>query len=217
MKNYVITIFGNKKSEKVANRCIASGKATGGLEIQKWRATTPQDDLDEIIKAEKINATAMNEVYSRTRNCIAAFISHYSLWKLSVETNEEITIFEHDAVCTNNIPTYINYNGVVSLGAPSYGRYNTPRSLGTVPLISKPYFPGAHAYRVKPAAAQMLIDQARLEARPTDVFLNINTFPFLQELYPWPVEARDSFTTIQQDVGCKAKHNYNQKYEIVDV
>ena len=62
----------------------------------------------------------------------------------------------------------------------------------------------------------MLIDQARMEARPTDVFLNINTFPFLEERYPWPVEAHDSFTTIQSEMGCRAKHNYNEKYEIVN-
>tara|TARA_B110000858_G_scaffold147797_1_gene167896 strand:+ start:1384 stop:2037 length:654 start_codon:yes stop_codon:yes gene_type:complete len=217
MKNFVITIFDNKKSEQAAKRCITSGSKYGGLVIDKWKATTPNDNIAEIIKAEKINTAHMDEVYSRTPNCIAAFISHYSLWKLSVESNEEITIFEHDAVCTNNIPHSINYHGVISLGAPSYGKFNTPRGFGVVPLTSKPYFPGAHAYRVKPAGARMLIDQARMEARPTDVFLNTTTFPFLQEFYPWPAEARDSFTTIQNPVGCKAKHNYNEKYEIVNV
>lgn len=213
MKNFVITIFGNEKSEKAAERCITSGYQHGGLVIGKWKATTPKDDIQRIIKDEKINTAYMDEVYSRTPNCIAAFLSHFSLWKLSVESKEEITIFEHDAVCINNIPTILNYNGVISLGAPSYGKFNTPTSFGVVPLTSKPYFPGAHAYRVKPAGAQMLIDQARMEARPTDVFLNRNTFPFLQEYYPWPVEARDSFTTIQSEIGCRAKHN---KVEIID-
>lgn len=214
--NYVITIFGNEKSEAVAERCIKSGKSIGNITIEKWKATTPEDDLDKIIKNEKINITAMNEVYSRTSNCVAAFISHYSLWKLSVEENKEVTIFEHDAVCTNTIPNILDYKGIVSFGEPSYGKYNSPTSLGVVPLQSKPYFPGAHAYRVKPKAAQLLIDQARMEARPTDVFLNRNTFPFLQEYYPWPVQAKDSFTTIQSERGCAAKHNFNKNYEIID-
>ena len=48
------------------------------------------------------------------------------------------------------------------------------------------------------------------------VFLNINTFPFLEEHYPWPVEARDSFTTIQSEMGCRAKHNFNEEYEIIN-
>ena len=216
-EHYVITIFGNEKSEEAAERCIKSGLQIGGIQIKKWKATTPQDDIAKIIKDEKINTAYMDEVYSRTPNCIAAFLSHYSLWKHSVEINREVTIFEHDAVCINNINDDLTYKGVVSLGAPSYGKFNNPTSFGVVPLQSKPYFPGAHAYRVKPKAAQMLIDQARLEARPTDVFLNRNTFPFLEEKYPWPVEARDSFTTIQSVIGCKAKHNFNDKYEIGDV
>ena len=212
-KHYVITIFGNKKSEEAAERCTKSGLQVGGLMIEKWKATTPQDDIGQIVKDEGINTAYMDEVYSRTPNCIAAFLSHYSLWKHSVETNREVTIFEHDAVCVNNINADIQYKGVVSLGAPSYGKFNTPSSFGVVPLQSKRYFPGAHAYRVKPKAAQMLIDQARMEARPTDVFLNIGTFPFLEEKYPWPVEAQDSFTTIQSEMGCRAKHN---KVEIIE-
>ena len=216
-ENYVITIFGNEKSEAAAERCIASGLSVGGISIEKWRATVPNAQLSEIIKKEGINTALMDEVYSRTPNCIAAFLSHYSLWKRSVEENTEVTIFEHDAVCVNNVPSEIRFKGVLSFGAPSYGKFNTPSSFGVVPLQSKKYFPGAHAYRVKPEAAQMLIDQARMEARPTDVFLNVNTFPFLEEHYPWPVEARDSFTTIQSEMGCQAKHNFNEKYEIVNV
>ena len=212
-ENYVITIFGNEKSEAAAKRCIASGLSVGGISIEKWRATVPNAQLSDIIKKEGINTTLMNEVYSRTQNCIAAFLSHYSLWKRSVEENTEVTIFEHDAVCVNNVPSEIRFKGVLSFGAPSYGKFNTPSSFGVVPLQSKKYFPGAHAYRVKPEAAQMLIDQARMEARPTDVFLNIDTFPFLEEHYPWPVEARDSFTTIQSEIGCRAKHN---KVEIIE-
>ena len=211
--NYVITIFGNEKSEAAAKRCIASGLSVGGISIEKWRATVPNAQLSEIIKKEGINTARMDEIYSRTPNCIAAFLSHYSLWKRSVEENAEVTIFEHDAVCVNNVPSEIRFKGVLSFGAPSYGKFNTPSSFGVVPLQSKKYFPGAHAYRVKPEAAQMLIDQARMEARPTDVFLNTTTFPFLEEHYPRPVEARDSFTTIQSEIGCRAKHN---KVEIIE-
>ena len=213
MKNYVITIMDNNKSFMAAQRCIKSGYATGGLEIAHWEATTPADDLDEFIKSEKINISAMNEVYSRTSNCIAAFISHYKLWKECVELNQEITIFEHDAVCVNNINSQLIYNACISLGKPSYGKFNTPPMLGVNPLTSKRYFPGAHAYRLKPAAAQMFMQQARQEAKPTDVFLNIDTFPFLEEHYPWLVEAQDSFTTIQNSNGIAAKHN---KVEIID-
>ena len=91
--------------------------------------------------------------------------------------------------------------------------YNKPEKFGVNPLTSKVYFPGAHAYRVKPNAAKFIIEQAKKFARPTDVFLNVETFPFLEEYYPWPVMAKDSFTTIQNEMGCKAKHN---KVEIIN-
>lgn len=213
MKNFVITIMDNEKSNEAADRCIKSGSQRGGIVIEKWPAITPRDNLKELLQKDGINPASMAEVYSRTPNAVAAFMSHFSLWKESVERKTEITIFEHDAVCVNDIPTFIEYHGVISLGKPSYGKFNTPSTLGVNKLTSKPYFPGAHAYRIKPAAAQMLIDQARLEAKPTDVFLNLNTFPFLQELYPWRVEAHDTFTTIQNPTGCVAKHN---KVEVIE-
>jgi|TARA_R110001606_G_scaffold393675_3_gene563813 GR25 family glycosyltransferase involved in LPS biosynthesis len=214
MKHYVITIMDNKKSVSAADRCIRSGSSVGGVDIEKWTATTPRDDLDKIIADNKIIMTGFDEVWSRSDNCRAAFLSHFSLWQESVRLNQEVTIFEHDAVCINNVNSTYAYSGALSLGAPSYGKFNTPTSLGVVPLQSKPYFPGAHAYRVKPRAAQMLIDHCRLVgAKPTDVFLDIRTFSFLQEYYPWPVEAKDTFTTIQNENGIKAKHN---KVEIIE-
>ena len=49
-----------------------------------------------------------------------------------------------------------------------------------------------------------------------NVFLHSKRFPFLEEYYPWPVEAIDSFTTIQNVAGCKAKHNYKHGYRIIN-
>ena len=92
-----------------------------------------------------------------------------------------------------------------------------PRIMGWNGLVSKRYFPGAHAYMITPEGAKKLIEQAQKEALPTDVFLHIETFPWLQEYYPWPAEARDTFTTIQNKRGCTAKHNYKDGYEISEV
>ena len=68
---------------------------------------------------------------------------------------------------------------------------------------------------VSNAGAKLLIDQAKIDAGPTDTFLHLDRFNFLQEYYPWPVEARDNFTTIQNESGCIAKHNYNEKLRSV--
>jgi hypothetical protein len=118
MKHYVITIMDNDKSIEAANRCIESGLTTGGISIDKWYATTPRDNLDGIIDASKILMKGFDEVWSRSDNCRAAFLSHFSLWQESVRLNQEVTIFEHDAVCVNYISPSYSYNGVLSLGAP---------------------------------------------------------------------------------------------------
>ena len=213
MKNSVITIVNNPRSVNVAERCVKSG-AKFGMDIKFFEAITPYNtDLNKMMKTEGIDFDGFKEKYSRLSNCVAAFLSHYSLWKRAVDTNDTITIFEHDAVIVDQIPD-IPFNQCISFGKPSYGKFNTPIRLGVGPLVSKPYFPGAHAYRVSPKGAEQLIYQAKKAAKPTDVFLNIHTFPGLQEYYPWPVEARDNFTTIQKKEGCLAKHSYNETYRI---
>ena len=133
-----------------------------------------------------------------------------------MESGEEVTIFEHDAVIMENIPS-IEHNGCISFGKPSYGKLNNPPSLGKNRLTSKPYFPGAHAYRVKPNAAKIMVETGITRGAPTDIFLNLQTFPWLEEYYPWPVEVKENFSTIQRQYGCLAKHMYNENYIIEEV
>ena len=90
-----------------------------------------------------------------------------------------------------------------------------PLQFGVNPLTHKQYFGGAHGYMMSPGGATELIEMAKIAPGPTDTFLNLDNFPFLQEYYPWLVEAKDSFTTIQNENGCKAKHNYNESYKIL--
>ena len=162
--------------------------------------------------------SGLHEAYSRIANCAAAFHSHYSLWKHCIELDEQIMILEHDAIFVNQVPKVINFNKCISLGHPSYGNWNQATKLGVSPLFSKRYFPGAHAYIVKPTACKEFIHRAtNILARPTDVFLHIDSFPWLEEYYPWPVKADDNFTTIQNQAGCFAKHNYGETYDIEQV
>lgn len=215
MKSYVITIMDNEKSVQAAQRCIKSG-ARFDIDIDMWPATTPQNsDVLKLAETQGISVDGFREKYSRFENCVAAFLSHFSLWGQCYISNKEIQIFEHDAVIVNTIPQFINHAGCISLGKPSYGKYNDPLFLGTNPLTSKRYFPGAHAYRVSPRGAKQLLAQAKVKARPTDIFLHLDTFPWLEEYYPWPVQAMDTFTTIQKTEGCLAKHSYGKKYEII--
>ena len=218
MKAYVITIMNNPESVHFANRCIASAPK---LNIQYFNAITPDDDTIKILdenNIEDLNNFKIDQKYSRMERCIAAFLSHLHCWKKSVEYNQNVIIFEHDAIVTGNIPTNLNFNKVITLAKPSYGNYNTPTHLGIGPLTQKPYFGGAHGYMVSPKGAKDLLKKAETDAGPTDVFLHLNNFSFLQEYYPWVIEARDSFTTIQNEKGCRAKHMYHinpQDYKII--
>jgi|TARA_B110000977_G_C11078372_1_gene491988 GR25 family glycosyltransferase involved in LPS biosynthesis len=219
MRAYVITILDNEKSVKAAEKCIQSG-VSQGLVINKWEATTPADEPFKILKDKGIIGEKLVEVYSRADNCAAAFLSHFSLWEKCMEIQEPIMIFEHDAVIVDQISERVLngscYKQMMSIGKPSYGQFRTPAFIGSGPLTSKKYFPGAHAYVLKPAAARQLISWTKTRgAAPTDVFLHKDNFPFLEEYFPWPVEARDTFTTIQAEQGCLAKHNYNKEYQIV--
>ena len=145
MKSFVITIESMPESVKAAKRCIRSMPE---YDVQMFPAITPDDDPTMIAGSEGLDLSFFDvdaQKYSRFERCVSAFLSHYSLWKKCIEDNEEYQIFEHDAVCVGNLPQFISYEGCISLGAPSYGKFNTPSVLGVSPLVSKVYFPGAHA------------------------------------------------------------------------
>lgn len=213
---YVITIMNNEKSLSVAKRCINSAKKFG-IECHHWEAKTPADNILSLYEKEGIDPSRFDSKYSRIENCMSAFYSHYSLWKKCVELNTNIIIFEHDAIMVNDIPKFLNFRGCINLGKPSYGNFKIPRKLGINPLTSKGYFPGAHAYMISPRGAKEMIALAKIKAEPTDVFLRLENFSWLEEYYPWPAECKDNFTTIQHENGCAAKHGYNSDYTIEEL
>ena len=54
----------------------------------------------------------------------------------------------------------------------------------------------------------------RKGAIPVDKFICPQRFT-IAEYYPWPIEAHDTFTTIQKTKGCLSKHNYGPEYKIL--
>lgn len=214
MKSYVITILKNEQSVASAERCIRSGKRFG-VKIEKFSAITPEDNPIQLAMQEGIDPDKFFEKYSRHENCVSAFLSHYNLWKECIRTKQTFVIFEHDAIVLDALPK-IRARGCINIGAPSYGKFRTPMHFGVGPLTTKNYFPGAHAYIVSPEGAKLLVEKAKQKARPTDIFLNLDTFPWLQEHYPFIAMADDSFSTIQNETGCFAKHNYDSNYKIIN-
>lgn len=214
---YVITIMDNERSVQAANRCIRTAKNAGGIDVTMYPAITPKDDPRSIMLERNINLEAFEEKYSRTLNCMAAFLSHYSLWEKAAVSGKTTIIFEHDAYITGEIPYYKPFTGCATFSTPSYGKFATPRHFGAGPLVQKPYFGGAHGYMINSTGAWSLIETAQGRAAPTDVYLNKMNFPWIQEFYPWVCEARDDFTTIQRVEGCTAKHRYDESYRIENV
>lgn len=216
MRAFVITIEDIPESVQSANLCISSAKRRG-VEVNKWKAVTPRNtNVMAAAKSLDIPLSHFTEKYSRYPQVIAAFLSHYGLWKYSFENKESVLILEHDAWFVDGLPDERLMGNIVNLGKPSYGKYATPAWIGERPLFSKDYLPGAHAYKVTPKGAEILMYRATIDAGPTDLFIHKQRFQnLITEYYPWPIEARDNFTTIQNPNGCSAKHNYDENYKII--
>lgn len=216
MKAYVITIDDIPESVESAERCKQSAKRRGII-VENWRAVTPRNT--NVYKASEkldIPLTYFTEAYSRHPQVVSAFMSHYSLWEHCFKIKENVLILEHDAWFVDGMPDERLIGDIVNLGKPSYGSYRTPAWIGERPLFSKDYLPGAHAYMITPHGAECLMYRAHIDPGPTDVYIHKDRFPkLISEYYPWPVEARDQFTTIQNTNGCFAKHNYGEQYKII--
>lgn len=230
MKAFVIRIKDHKYSEAAADRLIKSvNKIHPKLVVHKFDAFTPNDDPEKILKQLNYPTKLFFEKYSRNVNAMAAYLSHRRLWELSTETNKSFFIFEHDAVLLDSLPVKFKsveqghmvahplLGDIVNIGQPSYGNFNKPANIGINRLTSKRYFPGAHAYFIRPNGAKKLLEVSKKRAGPTDTFINLDNFPNLQEWFPWCAIAKDNFTTIQNQTGCLAKHNFNKDYKIVKV
>ena len=217
MKAFVIQIPNHELSVKAAQRCINSGRKFG-VEVVPFNGFTPADNPEKLFEEYHLplhNFISDSRRYSRYENVLSCFLSHHALWKGAAALNETRLILEHDAVFVDALPSPLFFDRICTLARPSYGKFNTPERLGLNPLTQANYFKGAHGYIISPVGARLLLDEALLNAAPTDVFLNKKNFPDLQEYYPWRIEAKDSFTTVQKESGCYAKHNYNEEYSIV--
>ena len=146
MKSYVITIMENPESVKAADRCIKSA-AKYGITVEKFPAITPDKDPVSYARKKGIPVKGFEEKYSRFENCVSAFLSHFSLWEKCLNDNSTYMILEHDAYFVDSVNIFMNFDKAINIGKPSYGKARRPMKLGVNNLTSKPYFPGAHAYR----------------------------------------------------------------------
>ena len=215
MKGYVVTLMNIPESVKVAERCQASGEQFG-VDVELFPAVYKDVALDELEK-EGIKLSSWDESFSNVGAVVGNFVTQYRIWKTIVESGEAGIVLEHDAVFTAPVPS-LGSNNIVNLGKPSYGHFISQPSAGIYPMFSKQggYIPGAHGYYLTPDGAQEFINKAKeTGAAPCDLFINKTNFPNIKELFPWVIEAKDEFTTIQKARGCTAKHNYNKDFKIL--
>ena len=216
MKGYIGTIMQIPESVKMAERCIESGKQFG-VDVEIVPAVYKDEALEKLAEAN-LTLQKYDESYSNVGAVVGNFLTQYASWKMIAESGEPGIMLEHDAVFIDRVPDLEGKGDIINIGKPSYGNYRSQTVPGVYPMFSKPggYIPGAHGYYLTPKGANDLILIAEQRgAAPVDIFLNKTNFPNIKEIYPWVVEARDEFTTIQNTKGCLAKHNYNENFKVM--
>uniref|UniRef100_UPI003F6A2B05 glycosyltransferase family 25 protein n=1 Tax=Winogradskyella sp. TaxID=1883156 RepID=UPI003F6A2B05 len=108
MKAYIITLSQLPMSVTAADRCIKSSN----IPVEKFEAINP-DNAEKLLrdygiqwnypwKGEEfdIKAGLKKNAYNTANPLkrVACFLSHYTLWKKSIELNEPIMVLEHDAI-----------------------------------------------------------------------------------------------------------------------
>ena len=214
---FCITVPGHDASLKSSYRCLESARMHHwNPNVQIFFGFSPaHDDIKTLFKNESLDAAK----FIGSKESMSCFFSHYHLWKKIANEQDDSKlsmILEHDAIfhcdqsdlerMSQEIDS-IRY--CCNVGKPSFGKYKTRKIPGVHPLYSKPYFPGAHSYLLRPSGARLLIDHAKKNGpEPTDVFLSLKNFQWLQEISPWITHVEESFSTVQKVEGCIAKHQY---------
>ena len=211
MKAYVIALLNVPESVQYAQRAIESAQAFGleaSMEPGVWR-----EEAEARMHAEGLRLAKWDCSYSRLDAVIGCFLAHYYIWQ---KVTEPSVIMEHDAVVVAPVPDLVG--DIVTIGKPSFGLLRQAPKQGEQKLFSAgDKIPGAHGYYVTPNGTRRLIETAKSRGiLPADKFINPKWFPDVAEYYPWSIEARDDFTTIQRVKGCLSKHSYRRgNYRII--
>jgi GR25 family glycosyltransferase involved in LPS biosynthesis len=152
-KAFVITIPDHPHSQHLSDQCIESGTifnwslkkfdAINGynLLINDWNYYNIR--LPENIKGERSK-------FLKRKGVQGCFLSHYLLWKKSIDINEPIIVLEHDAIITDFWKPIEVSTDVLKLFSISYSSVKDDMFTGTWQV-------GAQAYIITPKGAAKLI------------------------------------------------------------
>jgi GR25 family glycosyltransferase involved in LPS biosynthesis len=224
MKGYIIHLPKSKVSVDEAKKTQHDLKVVG-IEPILFEGCDRYDVWQEFIDNDfKIkNITRFGGGYYSSE--IATFISHFKLWKKCLELNENIMIFEHDAMLIKSftIDSIQNFNeDLLNLGKPNWGKrdwdieddnnfkkrkvctecfeeYNS--DVDWAPDMcdcNTQWLFGAHSYLITPQGAKKIIEDVKSNGiLPADISLNQDVLD-IHDFLPHPFIQRGNFTLIQR-------------------
>ena len=179
---YIISLQGNKVSEKLTQQCYESCQQIGQpnvqifpafdatdspVKIQKHDYGKPIGELGTIKVPDFLKGQAfINFLRLRRSNLlmtqIACFLSHYSLWCMCLDKDKPIVILEHDAIMVKQYLRHNYYNNIVYMGG--YEQHSGSMGItGKIPPHASDkkgldrFICRAHAYAIDPAIAKNLV------------------------------------------------------------
>ena len=224
LRGYIIGDGLNETSNNAIKKCFSSLWDTeSDVTLEYFKQTSPetlQEDIEKDLFPIKWNYPLNNESKKdeefgmilkpyRTNSMEKVFactISHARLWKLCVETSEEIMILEHDAIFTRKIEKFEWEGGVLGLNDPrgathSSGKFHSvvasSNGIKEAPWVEDPLsmpqgLAGNSAYIIKPYFAEKLLNKLEQKGGwPNDAIMCKQFFKGeLKVVYPY-------YTTIQ--------------------
>lgn len=207
MKSIVIRLRGIDESEILARECVESGK-NHNLIIYPYDGVFGEEQI--AAKHKEFEIRPWKEKMKKNRLGVkGCFLSHYSIWLHSIEIDQPVMIFEHDAVVLRKIPKNIidmfdeflildpynkmqkDYGSLHQLeheiSVEEYFNENSQQKYE----LKHQYAMGLQAYIIKPKAAVKLIKEVKEKGYyPADMqchkgILNLQTiYPSIASVNP---------------------------------
>ena len=224
MKAYIITVKGNELSEQSAKKTFDSAK-WAGLEPELFYGVNKYDANWYLhnLKLKVDNTDGVFTKVSYKEPTIACFISHFLLWKKSLEKRKTFVILEHDVTFYDkfNFTPEDEFDKVVNIGKPLWGTkwkswedekwmfdlyYRTCKTENVSYIdeyadcdCEEHFLHGAHAYIITPRAAKKLINHyTKNGIIPADNAINTNVVE-IGDYVPFICEQVREFSLVQRD------------------
>jgi GR25 family glycosyltransferase involved in LPS biosynthesis len=172
----------NKLFDNDRRRIAQYGIKTEKISITEFKKRYPSSSIPKEVSSIDVRIELKNDpkigkiLRPGVKGC---FYSHYRLWKMCIELNEPIFIFEDDVIFERGY-TPVVWDDVLMLctgkqahETPRYKDhlYNPPTEVVVLPLENTS-MPGAVGYGLTPEGATKLVNTYREEYLPADTAMN---------------------------------------------